>query len=291
MGKAELVLDVKAMLAEGPNWDAENSILQWVDIPAGRIHWYNPSDGSDKYHEIGQFLGAAVQDTRGKMILAAQHGFYRYDPDSRLLEPLADPESHMPSNRFNDGKCDRKGRFWAGTMHMNGDSPTGALYCLHPDLRMSKLLTGVSCSNGITWSPDQRLMYYIDSPTRQIAAFDFDVETGTITNSRTVVEIPSDEGIPDGMTSDMEGNLWVAQWGGWRVSCWNPSTGKRLAVIDVPAALVSSCTFGGSGLDELYITTARMGLDGEQLRKQPGAGGLYRYKAGVRGMPSNRFGD
>lgn len=289
MTKAELVYDAKATLGEGPSWDAASGLLYWVDIAGGRIHRWSPSDGTDTYAEIGQMVGAAVPDTSGGLTLAAQHGFYRYDLLTRKLAPLGDPEEGLPNNRFNDGKCDSRGRFWAGTMDMIGDSPSGALYRLDGDGRTAKMLTGISCSNGIAWSPDDRIMYYIDSPTRRVVAYEFDAESGNLGSGRTVIELAKDEGVPDGMTSDAEGNLWVAQWGGSCVSRWNPVTGKRLSKVELPAAKVTSCVFGGPRLDELYITTARIGLSEEELREQPLAGGLFRYKAGVQGMPTYSY--
>jgi len=290
MAKAELLLDARATLGEGPGWDAGTGTLIWVDILEGRIHRYRPKDGHDEWKAIGQFVGAAVPRAAGGLMVAARNGFFRYAWETGSLEPVLDPEPHRTDNRFNDGKCDSRGRFWAGTMAMSGAEPAGALYRLGTDGRVTTMLTGVSCSNGIAWSPDERTMYYIDSPTGRVEAFDFDPAEGTIANRRTVVEIPPGEGIPDGMTSDAEGRLWVAQWDGWQVSCWDPATGKRLEVVDVPAARVTSCVFGGERLDELYMTTARTGLSDAQLREQPEAGGLFRYRAGVRGMPTHVYG-
>jgi sugar lactone lactonase YvrE len=287
--EAELVLDAKAMLGEGPSWDAASGRLHWVDIVRGEVHSYDPATGTDGKYAIGQMVGAAVTDGNGKFILAAQHGFMEFDPETRSLTAIADPESHIPGNRFNDGKCDAEGRFWAGTMKMQAQDTTGALYCLHADLRVERKVANVQCSNGIAWSPDHTAMYYIDTPTRQVVRYDFDLETGRIAGGRPILEFPEGEGFPDGMTSDAEGNLWIAHWDGYGVSCWDPRTGKRLDKIGVPAARVTSCVFGGSRLDELYITTAREGLSDAELAGQPLAGGIFRYSPGVRGMPSYSF--
>lgn len=285
----ELVLDAKAILGEGPSWDAEKKVLYWVDILEGKIHRFDPAKGIDDEYVIGQYVGAVVPDTQGRMVLAAQHGFYRFHPETSELKALDDPEAGLPGNRFNDGKCDIKGRFWAGTMSMSDEPGVGALYCLDTNKRVERIVSGVTTSNGITWSPDHTSMYYIDSPTKRVVQYDFDPDSGRISGGRTVVVIPEGEGFPDGMTTDNEGMLWVAQWDGWCVSRWNPATGERLAKVDVPAARVTSCVFGGDGLDELYITSARTGISDAELQRQPLAGGVFRYKPGVAGMASYPF--
>ncbi|MEM3844841.1 MAG: SMP-30/gluconolactonase/LRE family protein, partial [Candidatus Parvarchaeota archaeon] len=183
------------------------------------------------------------------------------------------------------------GRFWAGTLNLEEKDPLGALYKIERNHSVTKMVDKVTISNGIAWSPDNRIMYYIDSPTKRVDAFDYDVESGTISNRRTVVEIPDNSGVPDGMTSDSEGMIWIAHWGGWKVSRWNPYNGKLIEVVNVPVERVTSCVFGGDNLDELYITTARRGLSKKDLRKQPNAGGIFRYKTHTKGMPTYFYDD
>jgi sugar lactone lactonase YvrE len=202
---------------------------------------------------------------------------------------LAEVEAHLPENRFNDGKCDPAGRYWAGTMSLTDQPSKGALYQLEADHTVKRLIPDVSISNGLAWTSDGGTMYFADTPTRQIAAFDYDLVTGDVNNRRTVVHIPEDQGFPDGMTIDSEGMIWVAHWDGWQVSRWNPNTGEQLCAIPVPASQVTSCTFGGPDLDQLFITTARVGLDEEELSKQPLAGGVFRAMPGVKGVPANRY--
>jgi sugar lactone lactonase YvrE len=197
------------------------------------------------------------------------------------------PESHPPSNRFNDGKCDPTGRFLAGTMAIDETPGSGSLYSLDQNLRVKQLLGGLSISNGMGWSPDYSTMYFIDSPTKQVVAFDYELNTGNISNRRVVVTIP--EGYPDGMTTDQEGMIWVALWAGFKVTRWNPRTGKLLQSISVPAPNVTSCTFGGSNMNELYITTARKDMDTAALDKYPKAGGVFRLKTDVIGMKNFEF--
>jgi sugar lactone lactonase YvrE len=290
MDNLELVLDAKATLGEGPSWDADKGLLYWVDILESRIHAFDPKTGMDTAYEIGQYVGAAVPDRGNGLIVAARDGFFRYDLKTRELQAISDPEPGISGNRFNDGKCDAKGRFWAGSMEKTEQQPLAALYCLHPNYEVEKKLTDITTSNGIAWSPDHTKMYYIDSPTRRVMAYDFDLETGRLGQGTIAVTIPEGEGKPDGMTADLEGMIWVAQWDGYCVSRYNPATGERLLKVEVPAARVTSCVFGGDRLDELYITSARTGLPEEELRERPLSGGIFRLKPGVQGMPSYPFG-
>ncbi|CAG7654411.1 SMP-30/gluconolactonase/LRE family protein [Paenibacillus allorhizosphaerae] len=288
--EAELIIDAKASLGEGPCWDAENGLLYWVDILGHRVHIYDPATNRDRSIDVGQMVSAVVKRASGGFVIAAKNGLYFLDPQTEELILITDPESGIPGNRFNDGKCDPAGRFWAGTMSMSGGKPAGSLYRLDSDGTLIKMMEGVACSNGLAWSPGRGTMYYIDSPTRQVTAMDYDVSTGRIGNRRAVITLPPGEGVPDGMTTDSEGMLWVAQWGGWKVSRWNPYTGERLETVSVPAAQVTSCAFGGPELNELYITSARTGLSESDLAQQPSAGGVFRWKSKVKGMPAFAYG-
>ena len=290
MGELELVVDAKAVLGEGPSWDAKQKQWYWVDIMSKRIHRDDPQTGKNETIELDQPVGAVVPTREGDLIAAMQNGFYRISEDGSQITPLGDPEEDKPDNRFNDGKCDVTGRFWAGTMAMKGGGPVGALYTLEKDGTIVKKLDGVTISNGLAWSPDNKTMYYIDSPTRRIDAFDFDKDSGQIVNRRTVISFPGEEGVPDGMTIDAEGMLWVAHWGGWKVWRFDPNSGRVLDEIPVPAAHVTSCCFGGEDGNELYITTARIGLSDEELEKQPHAGGLFRIRTNVKGAPTYEYG-
>ncbi|MFE5322504.1 SMP-30/gluconolactonase/LRE family protein [Paenibacillus sp. NPDC056579] len=286
----ELVLDAKATLGEGPCWDQRSGLLYWVDIKENAVHAYDPHQGTNRTVHLDQMVGAAVARESGGLVLALQHGFHLLDMTTEQLTFLADPEKELTDNRFNDGKCDAAGRFWAGTLSFEEKEPVAALYCLETDGTVRQALDGVIVSNGLGWSPDGRTMYYVDSMTRKVSAFDFEVETGRLSGRRTIVTIPEGGGFPDGMAVDEEGMLWVAQWDGWQVSRWNPSTGEQIGAIRVPAARVTSCAFGGPNNDELYITTARTGLSEESLAGQPLAGGLFRVKPGVAGLPTYRYG-
>ncbi|WP_243767420.1 SMP-30/gluconolactonase/LRE family protein [Paenibacillus agricola] len=286
----ELVLDAHAALGEGPCWDHGSGLLYWVNIVDKQIRVFNPQTVEDRTIQLDQMVGAVVPRQSGGLVAALQHGFYLLDLETEQLTLISDPEDHLPDNRFNDGKCDPVGRFWAGTTSTQEVDTIGSLYCLGSDHSVRKMVDGVIVSNGLAWSPDGRTMYYIDSPTKRVVAYDFDMETGALSQLRTIITIAEDGGYPDGMTIDAEGMLWVAQWGGWQVSRWNPHTGELLATIPVPVAQVSSCTFGGANLDELYITTASVRQTAEFLAKQPHAGGLFRVKPGVTGLQTHFFG-
>lgn len=291
----EIVTDVKSILGEGPCWDEQDQLFYWIDILGNKIHKYNPGTGKTDSIDVHQNIGCIALKEKGGMIAALQNGFFFIDFDTEIQEFIIDPEMHLPGNRFNDGKCDCKDRFWAGTMSVaendgKGESePAGALYCLNTDLSVRKVMTNITISNGLSWSIDNRALYFIDSPTRKIMAFDFDVGTGEIENGQVAVVIPEGEGIPDGMTIDEEGMIWVAHWGGCKVSRWNPHTGNRLQEIRMPVRNVTSCVFGGEKLDELYITTSSMGIDWDKDSSQPDAGKVFKVKPGVKGLPMFRF--
>ncbi|MEX2396965.1 MAG: SMP-30/gluconolactonase/LRE family protein, partial [Balneolales bacterium] len=202
---------------------------------------------------------------------------------------ITDPESHLPSNRFNDGKCDPRGRFWAGTMSYEVEEGAGSLYCLNPDLLVDKKITEVTISNGLAWNKQQDTFYYIDTPTRKLCSYDYEDFSGMISNRRVVREFKEDEGYPDGMTIDTEGHLWVALYGGGKVLRIDPANGNIVFEIHLPVPQVTSCTFGGAHFDELYITTCRENMSAEAIREAPLSGSLFKAKVAYKGSPSVRF--
>lgn len=290
MTTATLILDAQATLGEGPIWDTREKALWWVDINEHRLHRFDPATKRNQTYTIGQFVGTVVPRAKGGVMLAVQHGLAAFDPATDRLEMLAEPEAHIPENRFNDGKCDPAGRFWAGTLEIvEQNMQAGSLYCLHADHHVEKRVEHIGISNGLVWTSDKRTMYYIDSPTRRVDAFDYDNATGSISNRRPAVRLPENLGFPDGMAIDAEDHLWVACWGGWCVARFDPR-GLRphepVERIAVPASQVTSCAFGGPELTDLYITTARRDITGKALVMQPHAGGLFHARPGVRGVPS-----
>lgn len=288
--QAELVLDAKAELGEGALWDERTQRLYWVDILGQALHVYNPVSKEDKQHHVGQMVSTVVLTETGEVLLAVENGFARFDLESGKLTILVDPEADKPSNRFNDGKCDPAGRFWAGTMDRSATVPReGSLYRLDPDGSVHTMLTEVSISNGIVWTADLKTMYFIDSIPYTVTAFDYDNVTGNISRPRVVIQIPKEMGMPDGMAIDREGMLWIAHFFGGAVHRWNPLTGQVVETIKLPTSNPTSCAFAGEHLDELYITTARDSLTEEQRSREIYAGGLFRVKLDTMGTLSYRF--
>jgi sugar lactone lactonase YvrE len=287
--KTELLLDARLELGEGPAWHARAGCLHWVDIHAGRLHTFEPHTDSHHTLEMGQPIGCAAPCPDGGLVLALRSGFFRLQLPTGTLTPIASPKE-LPGNRFNDGKCDPAGRFLAGTMDDAEQEAGGSLYSLAPDGVIKTLLTGLRISNGLTWSPDGSTLYFIDTPTRLVMAYDYDLADGALSNPRPVVRVPQALGWPDGMTSDSEGNLWIAMWGGAAVTRWDPRRGDLLASFPVPALNVTSCIFGGADLGTLFITSARKGMTTAQLDDHPLSGGLFCLKTGLQGLPTFEFG-
>lgn len=288
MTEIELVLDARAELGEGPIWDDRRQRLVWVDIMRGEVHEFDPVTRQDRVLRVGRPVGCVALAARGDWIVGAADGFHRLDPASGRLTPIAAVEADRPDHRMNDGYVDARGRLWAGTMALSGAKGRGTLYRLDPDGRVHAMVSGVTISNGIDWSPDNRLMYYVDLALGCIDVFDFTLATGVIANRRTFVEIPAEVGHPDGLVVDVEGSVWVALWEGGSLHRYAPD-GQLQTIVPVPASLTTKCAFGGADLADLYVTTARGGLDPAAAAAQPHAGGLFRLRPGVRGKPACRF--
>jgi len=274
---AELVSDARAELGEGPIWDARTQELLWVDILPGTVHRFDPATGTDRQFHAGGFVGAVVPRAAGGYALAVAEGFALASDDGEVT-PLVEV-GHDFTVRMNDGACDSAGRFWAGSMRVDEADGGGRLYRLDRDHTVAMICDGVSISNGIAWSRDETLLYYIDTPMRTVDVFDFDAESGAATNRRVLFETHGDA-VPDGMVADEEGGLWVAMWGGGCVRRYT-TDGRLTAVIDVEAAHTTKPAFGGPDLTDLYITSAAG--DGYH------PGGLFVVQPGVRGLPANAY--
>ncbi|MBF9236883.1 SMP-30/gluconolactonase/LRE family protein [Hymenobacter sp. BT683] len=287
--EAHSILSVQAALGEGPIWNPETRQLYWVDIEGRAFHVFDPKSGQDVCFPTTARVGAGAPMRNGNVLLALQTGLHQLDLRTGRLTLLTNPLTD-PNLRFNDGKCDPAGRFWVGTFHLEQKPSAGTLYRFDPDGSLHVMLRGITNSNGIIWSLDQATMYYIDTPTLTVQAFDYDNATGTIANPRVIIRLPEGPASPDGMTIDAEGKLWVALWCGGAVHRYDPHTGALLQVIKVPAPLTSACAFGGPDLRTLYITTARHGLTPEQLAKFPLSGNLFALEPGVSGVPACFYG-
>lgn len=286
----DVVINHKSLLAEGPVWDDKRKTICWVDILNGVIHEYSAEQKIHTTIPVHQMVGSIAVCANGNFIAALQNGFAFIDRISGGLKMIADPENHLPNNRFNEGKCDPAGRFWAGTMSLSEEPQAGSVYVMQNDLLPTKKIGEVSISNGMAWSLDHNTFYYIDTPTLEIIAYDYDKTNGHITNKRMIIKIEAGEGYPDGMTIDNEGMLWIAHWDGWQVTRWDPDSGKKLHAIKLPVAKITSCTFGGENFEDLYIASARVELNEEELKQQPLAGSLFVLRnCGFKGMPAFEF--
>lgn len=284
-GGIEVVTAAGAELGEGPIWDARSSRLAWVDITARRLHLTDTVSGATETIEVPLAVGAVAPRAAGGFVAALQDGFWVVgDGPARRIAAI--PEAR-PGLRFNDGKCDPAGRFWAGTMAYDEALGTGALYRLDPDGEALMVLGEVTISNGLAWSLDGGTMYYIDTPTQRVDAFSYDPMTGEIEDRRPEIHVPPEAGAPDGLTIDADGGLWIALWGGSAVHRY--LEGRLERVIGLPVSQPTSCCFGGAGLDELYITSAWQGLSPDARQAQPLAGALFCVRPGVRGVPPAVF--
>jgi sugar lactone lactonase YvrE/DNA-binding IclR family transcriptional regulator len=282
------VVPTTAFLGEGPTWLPNERKLVLVDILAPAIIIADPRDGSFQSHPMPELVGAVVPRRRGGFVAAMQTGLKAVDLDTGAVSTIAAPEATKPGNRFNDGKCDRRGRFWAGTLAIDTTPGHGSLYRLDPDGRCTCVESGFHVSNGLGWSPDDRTFYFTDSGAKRIYAYDFDIETGTLANRRVFVEVPEGSGAPDGMAVDAEGFVWSAHWDGWCITRYDPQ-GRVDRVINLPIPRPTSCAFGGPDFTTLYVTSARIRLSVQQLAEAPLSGSVFAIQTGVKGLPEVPF--
>jgi sugar lactone lactonase YvrE len=288
MSGLRCVADVRAAVGEGPVWDDRASVLWWIDVKTPRLFRFDPASGENREWPMPERIGFVVPREAGGLIGGFKTGFKGIDAESGAVTPIVDPEPDRPGNRFNDGKCDRAGRLFAGTMDDAEVACTGTLYRLDPDLSVHVVRRDVHLSNGLGWSPDDRVMYYTDSLRRLIWAYDYDLDRGTAANERVFARIPDDAGVPDGLCVDAEGFVWSAHWGGWRVTRY-AQDGRIDRVLQMPVPQPSSCAFGGPELATLYVTSAAIGMTAADFAKAPEGGGLFAVEASVRGQKVSRF--
>jgi len=286
----ELALDARAELGEGPLWDDRRQRLLFVDILRGHVHEFDPATGRDRVIEIGRPAGAVALADSGAWIVAAQGGFWRVDPDTGQTEQIAAAEADRNDTRMNDGAVDPRGRFWAGTMSLHHRAEQGTLYRLDHDRTVHAMLSPVNTSNGLAWTAAGTRMYYVDTRTGRIDLFDFDADTGTIRNRRAFVTVPASAGKPDGLILDRDDGVWLALWQGGAVHRYT-ADGKLDLTIRFPVTLTTKCAFGGKDLDELYVTSAWIDLEGAERAEQPHAGGVFRVRTGHVGITANRYQD
>jgi len=282
------VWEEPAILGEGPLWVARENAVYWVDIVSKKVHRYALADGARRTWTFETEVTSLAARQQGGLVGTMRDGFAFIDLETGTIEPVAMPETNMPQNRFNDGKVDDKGRYWAGSMDDGEKLATGSLYRLDGDLSLHKMDENYNITNGPAFSVDGKTLYHTDTAKRSIFAFDLS-EDGAISNKRIFVQLEAEEeGYPDGMTVDSENCLWLAHFAGSRITRYSPE-GEILSVISMPVPNITSCTFAGPDLDMLYITTARHLLNDEDIRKYPLSGSLFSCKPGATGLPTPSF--
>ena len=274
-------------LGESPVWCDREQALYWVDVRTKLIRRYAHATGKIDTWPMPEMVGSIALREKGGLVVALATAICFFDPKTGSLERIAAPEAHIPNRRFNDGKCDRQGRFWVGTMHDITRETEGTMYRFDHDRSCVPIFGGVRCPNGLCFSPDGRTMYYADTPTRRLEAFDYDPATGNATNRREMARLPDTMG-PDGSTVDAEGFVWNAQYDGWRLARYAPD-GRLDRYVELPLQRPTSCAFGGPNRDILYVTTATQWLKSEELTAQPLAGALLALDVGVSGVPEARY--
>lgn len=282
------VVDAHNTLGEVPVWDDREQALYWVDIEGKRLQRYSPASGAVDRWKMPERIACFALREKGGLIVAFASGIALYDLDSGKIDWIARPEADKPGNRFNEGKCDRNGRFWTGTMDDSLTAHSGAVYRVDTDLSVHKVIGDVGISNFFVWSLDNDVFFFADTLDHAIYRFDYDHADGTVKNRRKIIDTGAEVG-PDGGTIDTEGYLWNAEWDGWRLVRYTPD-GRVDRTVKLPVQKPTSCMFGGPDLRTLYVTSAVWDLTPEKLIDQPQAGGLFAVDVGVAGVPEPRFG-
>jgi sugar lactone lactonase YvrE len=282
------VADCANILGEGPLWDGRAGALYWVDIKGKALWRHTPASRLTEHWPLPEEVCSLAVRERGGLVLALYGGFRYFDPARGALERIVDTAPDNPRVRMNDGKPDRRGRFWAGSIDNELIEPLGTLFRLDPDGSCHAIERGIICSNGLAFSPDDRTLYFADSKRELIWAYDLEIDSGRIGNRRVFAGPGSAPGLPDGATVDAEGYLWSARWGGWCIARFDP-VGRLDRLIEVPMEQPSCPAFGGADLGLLYLTSARWRLSEAALSKQPLAGALCALEVGVKGLPEPCF--
>ena len=282
------VIPQSAFLAESPHWLGDGRLLLWVDILAPSVNVSNLATGDTRTTPLGELVGVVVPRTSGGFIAATQSGFRTLDLPGGEMQPIAAP-LHMSGRRFNDGKCDAAGRLWAGTLAIDAAPERGALYRLDTHGVLDEIESGFHICNGLGWSPDNTRFYLADSGRRTIYVYDYDLDTGTVTNKQVFARFADADGMPDGLAIDAQGHVWCAMWDGWAIKRFAPD-GTLVRSIDLPVPRPTNLAFGGPQLKTLYITTARIRLSATQLAAAPLSGSLLALEVDVAGTPVGGYG-
>ena len=282
------VLDVKADLGECPLWSVGEQALYWVDIHAPALNRFDPATGANVAMPMPESIGSFAFRAKGGFVVALRGGIWLADANGRLERKVADAPYAGAHHRFNDGRCDRQGRFVVGSMNERRDAPSAALYRLGGNLVLHELFGGLTVSNGLAWSPDGRTMYHADTPTHTVRAYDYDTGSGAIANAREFVRWTGETDRPDGGAVDAEGCYWTAFFRGGKVLRISPA-GRTLAEYPIPAMCPTMCAFGGPDLATLFVTSARTMRDPDELARLPLSGGIFAMRVDVPGLPETAF--
>lgn len=287
-GALPCVLDIRASLGECPVWSTAEQTLYWVDINAPSLNRFDPATGSNRAMPMPSSIGSFALRKQGGFIVALRDGLWLADAAGVPLRKVATAPYDPAHHRFNDGRCDPQGRFFAGTMNEKRDGPSAALYRIDADFQLTEVLANLTISNGLAWSPDGRTMYLADTPTLTIRAFAYDAATGTPSNGRVFARFDAPTDRPDGAAVDAEGCYWIAFYRGGRIARLSPA-GELIAAYSVPAMCPTMCAFGGADLRTLYVTSARQQRDAEELARLPQSGGIFALRVDVPGIAEPMF--
>ena len=289
-GPVRCLWDAQAELGEGVFWSSREQAVYWVDIVGQQLYRYGFSSGRRAAWPMGQPVSSVVERDGAKgLLLTLRHSFAAFYPHASCMDILHVAEKVHPRNRFNDGKCDARGRYWAATVDYDCVRATGALYRYGGGDQCQRMHPGYVVTNGPTWSRDGCTMYLNDTLAGRVMAFDFDPERGTIARERIWLQYAPGDGLPDGMTTDASGRIWIARWGASCVSCHHPEEGRELVRVMLPVSQPTNCVFGGPQLQTLLVTSARVGLTAGQLAQEPLAGGLFAVDTACVGMQAHAF--
>ena len=285
----QCVLRCDAIVGESPLWHVAQQRLYWVDIQGKQVFRFNPLTRHNESYAMPQIVTCLAFRQRGGLVMTLRKNLAFFDPDTGSLEIAREVEADQPGNRFNDGRVDPQGRFWAGTMGAKDwDAPVGHLYRIAADQHVTTVRGEVICSNGTSWSPDGRTMYYTESFRYTVWAYDFDPDTGDLSNKRPFATLPKGKVFPDGLCVDAEGFVWSNHVGAGRVVRYDPA-GQIERQVQLPVPRGCGSTFGGPDLSTLYVTTARETMSAAELDAAPLSGSLFAIDVGVRGLPSTPF--
>ncbi len=281
----ELLYEIDAILGETPTWCVHNKVLYWIDIENKKFYEFSPEIKSLKGYDMPGVINSYALGDDGFIYVLLDEGLYKFDTSTEDLTFISAPDNHTEELGFNDGKCDRMGRFYVGSMEKNCINPLGAIYYINETMKFTEVEEPkFVMSNGMCWNDTMNIFYHVDTVNGNISGYDYDPETGAISNPIIVIHIDASEGEPDGLTIDTNGMLWVAHWGGYKISKWDPRTGTKLLEIPIPSEKVTSCVFGGKDLKDLYITTASLDSKGGRY-----AGSLFKVTLDIGGYEIPKF--